>query len=69
MNSTCYLLLAQKKKPRFQDGIYFIFLGPAPTGKGTITLDPTFESFTLLEPVSLKLQNFWESGHVLRFQH
>ncbi len=36
-----------------------ILLGPAPTGTWTITLDPTFESFTLLlgftlgEPVSL----------------
>jgi hypothetical protein len=27
-------------------------LGPAPTGTGTIALDPTFGSFTLLEPVS-----------------
>jgi hypothetical protein len=29
-----------------------MFLGPAPTGTGTITLDPTFGHFTLLEPVS-----------------
>jgi hypothetical protein len=28
-------------------------LGPAPTGTGTIALDPTFGSFILLEPVSL----------------
>jgi hypothetical protein len=28
------------------------FLGPAPSGTGTITLDPTFGSFTLLEPIS-----------------
>jgi hypothetical protein len=27
-------------------------LGPAPIGTGTIALDPTFGSFTLLEPVS-----------------
>jgi hypothetical protein len=27
-------------------------LGPAPTGTGTIALDPTFASFTLLESVS-----------------
>jgi len=26
--------------------------GPTPTGTGTIILDPTFGSFTLLEPVS-----------------
>jgi len=30
----------------------FPLLGSAPTGPGTITLDPTFESFTLTEPVS-----------------
>jgi len=30
----------------------FLLLGTAPTGKGTIALDPTFGSFTLLEPVS-----------------
>jgi hypothetical protein len=29
-----------------------LLLGPAPTGTGTIALDPTFRSFTLLEPVS-----------------
>jgi hypothetical protein len=28
-------------------------LGPAPIGTGTIALDPTFGSFTFLEPVSL----------------
>jgi hypothetical protein len=27
-------------------------LGPAPTGTAIIALDPTFGSFTLLEPVS-----------------
>jgi hypothetical protein len=27
-------------------------LGPAPTGMGTIALDPTFGSFTLLKQVS-----------------
>jgi hypothetical protein len=27
-------------------------LGPAPVGAGTITLDPTFGSFTLLKLVS-----------------
>jgi hypothetical protein len=27
-------------------------LGLAPTGTGTIALDPTFGSFTLLDPVS-----------------
>jgi len=27
-------------------------LGPAPTGIGTIALDPTFVSFLLLKPVS-----------------
>jgi hypothetical protein len=27
-------------------------LGPSPTGTGAIALDPTFGSFTLLEPVS-----------------
>jgi hypothetical protein len=27
-------------------------LGPAPTWTGTIALDPTFGSFTLLEPIS-----------------
>jgi hypothetical protein len=31
--------------------VYMSLLGPAPTGTGTIALDPTFESFTLLEPV------------------
>jgi hypothetical protein len=30
----------------------FALLGPAPTGTGTITLDPTFGSFTLLESIS-----------------
>jgi hypothetical protein len=42
-------------------GFMFIYKGrlvvclldPAPTGTGPIALDPTFESFTLLEPVSL----------------
>ncbi len=29
-----------------------LLLGPAPTGTGTIALDPTFGSFTLLEPLS-----------------
>jgi hypothetical protein len=28
------------------------FIGPVPPGAGTIALDPTFGSFTLLEPVS-----------------
>jgi hypothetical protein len=28
------------------------FLGSCPTGTGTIALDPTFGSFTLLRPVS-----------------
>jgi len=32
-----------------------LLLGPAPTGKGTIASDPTFGSFTLLEPVSFTL--------------
>jgi len=27
-------------------------LGPAPWGIGTVALDPTFGSFTLLEPIS-----------------
>jgi len=30
----------------------FALLGPAPTGTGTIKLDPTFGSFTLLESIS-----------------
>ncbi len=30
-----------------------LWWGPASTGTGTIALDPTFGSFTLLEPVSL----------------
>jgi hypothetical protein len=30
----------------------FVLLGPVPTGMGTMALDPTFESFTLLELVS-----------------
>jgi hypothetical protein len=30
-----------------------LWRGPASTGTGTIALDPTFGSFTLLEPVSL----------------
>jgi hypothetical protein len=29
-----------------------LLLGPAPTGTGTIALDPTLGSFTLLEPIS-----------------
>jgi hypothetical protein len=29
-----------------------LLLGRGPTGTGTIALDPTFGSFTLLEPVS-----------------
>jgi len=33
-------------------------LGPAPTRIGSTTLDPTFESFTLLEPVSYKVNRF-----------
>ncbi len=33
-------------------------LGPAPTGTGTIALDPTFGSFTLLEPVSHQVNWF-----------
>jgi hypothetical protein len=34
-------------------GIGHGLLGSAPTGTGTIALDSTFGSFTLLEPVSL----------------
>jgi hypothetical protein len=33
-------------------------LGPTPTGTGTIALDPTFGSFTLLEPVSYHVNYF-----------
>jgi len=33
-------------------------LGPAPTGTGTIALDPTFGSFTLLEPISHYVNEF-----------
>jgi hypothetical protein len=33
--------------------LYVCLLRPAPTRTGTITLDPTFGSFTLLELVSL----------------
>jgi hypothetical protein len=32
--------------------VQLVLLGPAPTGTGTIELDPTFGSFTLLEQVS-----------------
>ncbi len=35
-----------------------LLLSPAPTGTGTITLDPTFGSFTLLEPLSHKVNPF-----------
>jgi hypothetical protein len=31
---------------------HLLLLGPAPTGTGTIALDPTFGGFTSLEPVS-----------------
>jgi hypothetical protein len=31
-----------------------LLLGPAPTGTGTIALDPTFGSFTLLEPFHIR---------------
>jgi hypothetical protein len=33
-------------------------LGPAPTGTGTIAFGPTFESFTLLEPISYSVKVF-----------
>jgi hypothetical protein len=33
-------------------------LGSTPTGTGTIALDPTFRSFTLLEPVSHEMNWF-----------
>jgi hypothetical protein len=33
-------------------GVFLTLLGSAPTGTGTIALDSTFGSFTLLEPVS-----------------
>jgi hypothetical protein len=36
----------------------FVLLGPAPTGTGTIALDPPFGSFTLLEPVSHLVNRF-----------
>jgi hypothetical protein len=34
-------------------------LGPVPVGTGTIALDPTFGSFTLLDPVSLVSSNLF----------
>ncbi len=34
-------------------GVIYVFVGPAPTGTRTMALDPTFESFTLGELVSL----------------
>jgi hypothetical protein len=36
----------------FDSSSIYGLLGHAPTGTGTIALDPTFESFTLLEPIS-----------------
>ncbi len=33
-------------------------LGPGPTGTGTITFNPTFGSFTLLEPISYWVKVF-----------
>jgi len=33
-------------------GCIGLVLGPGPTGTGTIALDPTLGSFTLLEPIS-----------------
>jgi hypothetical protein len=46
----CVLLLAGS----FEPGDYIaMFLGPALTGTCTMALDPTYGSFTLLEPVSL----------------
>jgi hypothetical protein len=38
--------------PKQHKGTKGFLLGLAPTGTGTIALDPTFGSFTLLEPVS-----------------
>jgi hypothetical protein len=35
------------------------FIGPCPTGRGTIALDPTFGSFMLLEPVSYQMNQFF----------
>jgi hypothetical protein len=32
--------------------LIFAFVGPSPTGTGTIALDPTFRSWAFLEPVS-----------------
>jgi hypothetical protein len=36
----------------FESTLIGPLLGPAPTGTGTITLNPIFVSFTLLKPVS-----------------
>jgi hypothetical protein len=38
------------KLNKFSLGMFVV--GPAPTGTGTIALDPTFGSFTLLKSVS-----------------
>jgi hypothetical protein len=38
--------------------VQLVLLGPAPTGTGTIGLDPTFGSFTLLEQVSHEVNWF-----------
>jgi hypothetical protein len=38
--------------------VQLVLLGPTPTGTGTIALDPTFGSFTLLEPVSHEVNWF-----------
>jgi hypothetical protein len=37
---------------KLQKGKVLNFRGPAATGTGTIALDPTFGSFTILGPVS-----------------
>jgi len=47
--------LPPKKK---KNVILSSLLGPAPTETGTIALDPTFGSFTLLEPASHEENRF-----------
>jgi hypothetical protein len=41
----------------------FVLLCPALAGTGTIALDPTFGSFTLLEPVLHYVNQIQKCGH------
>ncbi len=48
----------QKQQTESNSLPFFIGPCPPPTGTGTIALDPTFGSFTLLEPVSHYVNQF-----------